>query len=368
MYVPVATFLLVLGLSSWLVKISKDDQPESAGGKLSPTIELPGPDSASSSTLLVLGNSQTFSIPDAAPGDLATPQWLQAFLTQRQSNAVQVQLGSLGGITAEEMLVRAVQWESTQQRPRQLLISVQPSELSQVALRAELERAVQRKHLQQSFADLMQQNPDLTLIQPELKHLTQVREDPKLSWPEALENHLQQRAASALPLFEHRDDALSLGYLVFIRERNRVAGVDTLNRKPLQPASYRASLQFLTLILRSARDRGIPIYIYMAPVRAQGESIYSDSDVEQMTVDLRALATRYGAQFADYRQLFAPKYWTNYPDTAHNRVENIVGQPDPAHFREAAHKLLAQEIDRAWGDLIINRAEADSKSASLNHN
>jgi hypothetical protein len=354
LYVPAVTLLLVACWSSLLVSIADQGPEPAAKATISSVADgISSPPFASS--LLMLGNSQTFEIPGSVPGDLATPEWLQIFLSRRASHAVGLQSGALGGMTVGEMLVRSVQWGGGLDNPEQLLIAIHPSELGQVVIRSEIAAASTNPQVKAILSDMVQSNLDLPLAAAELKHLL-VLPPPPGSGEDKFETGLQNGVERWLPVFARRDDLLAIADLLFVRERNRIFGVKTMRLTPFKPESYRTNLEFLELILRYTKKNGIATYLYLAPVRPAAESAYTDSDVSAVASDVTALAGRYGAQLKNYQRILPEQYWTLYPDNRHNRIEDIAGQPDPAHFMEPAHKLLAEAIDQSWGELMVRRA------------
>ncbi|MGB8888931.1 MAG: hypothetical protein WCC87_19540 [Candidatus Korobacteraceae bacterium] len=369
LYVPAVTLLLVIWFSFLLVSLVRQD----AGRAVHPQVTLTSLDDPPfappfASSLLMLGNSQTFEIPDAVAGDLDTGQWLQIFLSRRASHAVELNLGALGGMTCEEMLVRAVQWGVALDKPGQLLIAVQPSEFGQVVIRPDIAAAAtsSRSPAREILSSMAQSNSDLPLGTTELRRLLAL--PPSEGDLNTVENRLQDRVARSLPLFAYRDDLLAIGDLLFVRERNRIFGIRTLRLTPFKPQRYQTNLEFLELILRYTESKGIATYLYLAPVRPAAESVYADSDVFAIASQVTALAGRYGAQLKNYQRIIPEQYWTYYPDNRHNRIEDIAGQPDPAHFMEPAHKILAEEIDQSWGELMIRRAgpvNRDGHAASV---
>ncbi len=364
LYVPAVTLLLVACWSSLLVSIAEQEPEPAAKVKLSSVADSIS-SSPFASSLLMLGNSQVFEIPGFVAGDLATPQWLQIFLSRRASHAVGLQSGALGGMTAGEMLVRTVQWGATFDKSGQLLIAIHPSEFSQVVIRSEIAAASTNPQVKATLSDMVQRNPDLPLAAAEVKRLLTL--PPPGGRMEKFESGLQNGVARSLPIFARRDDLLAVGDLLFVRERNRIFGIKTMRLTPFKPESYRTNLEFLELILRYARKNGIATYLYLAPVRPAAESVYADSDVSAIASDVTALAGRYGAQLKNYQRILPEQYWTRYPDNRHNRIEDIAGQPDPAHFMEPAHKMLAEAIDQSWGELMVRRAKLareDHRAAS----
>ena len=253
------------------------------------------------------------------------------------------------------MLVRSVQWGGGLDNPEQLLIAIHPSEFGQVVIRSEIAAASTNPQVKAILSDMVQSNLDLPLAAAELKHLL-VLPPPPGSGEDKFETGLQNGVERWLPVFARRDDLLAIADLLFVRERNRIFGVKTMRLTPFKPESYRTNLEFLELILRYTKKNGIATYLYLAPVRPAAESAYTDSDVSAVASDVTALAGRYGAQLKNYQRILPEQYWTLYPDNRHNRIEDIAGQPDPAHFMEPAHKLLAEAIDQSWGELMVRRA------------
>src|SRR5208282_1016769 len=125
-YVPAMALLLTVLVGNWLAGVAARnvEQKTEALNQREAVTSFPGLSPADVAEtravlhpadapakrlqLLYLGDSQVFSRPDAPPGALNTPQWLQVLLSRQDDQAVRVRIGASAGNDIPAMLLKTV--------------------------------------------------------------------------------------------------------------------------------------------------------------------------------------------------------------------------------------------------------------------
>ncbi len=370
-YVPICTAVLVVLLSIALARLARSTQvhaepriPHAGCGtaqtpdevaRLRAVMDPKLADGSAASELLLVGNSQTIAVPYYNPCDLNTPEWLQYFLLRQSPNAVDVRVGSQGGMIAEEVLATVLKWGSLPHRNPQLVLAVQMDEFTETGMREDLRRDLRSVAVRQNVDKLVHNDPDLSAATGVLEKIADSSNATvaanTLPWPDRLEERVQTDLLGDFPAMDERDTLHSIAFLEYVKLRNRVLHLDQVFPKPYNSAAYNANLQMFELALRFARAHGIRTYIYMGPFRSTtwANAHRPTTDFQQLRRDLAALAARYQLPFLDLSGAVPEQDWTPYADNEQNRIAGVSGLPDLAHLREPAHKLVAERLMDAWG-------------------
>jgi hypothetical protein len=372
-YVPVTTFLLVLLLGMWLVheaepltapppELRKETgvnpalSPQEA--KLARAVIEPGFASRGGrEQLLFIGNSQTMAIPYAQPWDISTPQWFQVLLSRRDPGAVDVHRGSLGGLTMVETFVRVVSFGESTAGPAAVILAIHPELINRLSMRDEVRDEARQAAVSSQLRSLAESSPEFatsfellnTLVKTDATNESTSGIRP---WPARLENYLQSDA-EAFRLFAQRDLFLDVANVTFRKYRNRVFHVTSASPRPLEDSAYRTNLHFLELTLKYMQAKGIRSVLYLGPLRPIQPNPDSARDLLRVRDDVSTIAQRHGAACLDYTKLVPETYWTDYEPTRMSQLTGDAGQHDFAHFRAAAHKLVAEKLLQDAGNLYL---------------
>ena len=374
LYVPATTAVLVLLLGSWLVQeaeplvslrpeqrtetaMNPELTPEEA--KLAHAVIEPGFASRGGrEQILFIGNSQTMAIPYGQPWDITTPQWFQVLLSRRAPGAVDVHRGSLGGMSLAEVMVRGVAFGESVPKPAAVIVAIHPDLINRLSIQDKVRKEAQQPVVAGKLESLAENNSNCALAAKTIAAILSREQDSatgaehKQSWPRRLEDSLQSEAES-LKVFAERELFLELLNDSFRRLRNQIFGITSASPRPLDNATYRANLENLELILKYGREKNISVVLYLAPVRHIQPAPDSPQDLARIRRDLRELAGRYNVECLDYTNLVPERYWTNYEPNGLNKLTGDAGQPDFAHLRAPAHKMIAEKLLQDVGDSIL---------------
>jgi len=372
-YVPVATLLLTVVLTTLLANWSRPFDPSAAahdprlqtkGPKEMPAGEAGTPPNQEGETravlnpdpvidqgheqLLYLGNSQTTMIVDAGPSDLVTAQWLQVLL-ERRGIPVAVHLGGAGGMTMAEIFLRLA--AGGEHRPREadvVVISAAIDEFRKLGTRDEIAALAKDRAVKSRLEQLCRDNPDLPYATTAIEALLSpppaaAVESPSSTIAQRVESRLQ-RVAEQWAFLAQRDELNAEFVLTYLRVRDGVFGITPASLRPLPETAYRANLQLLELACRYARAQGIRLIVYLSPVRNAKPSPDAPEDLEKLRRDLLRLCGPYGAVFLNYTEVVPEKLWSKYAVNVSNLRAGVAGQPDFVHLTGAGHRLLAERL------------------------
>jgi hypothetical protein len=363
-HVPVTTLLLVSLLGAWMLHKAEpltapaEQRKETASDPdLSPrqaeaaraVIEPGYASRGGREQLLFLGNSQTMAIPYAQPWDLSTPQWFQVLLARRDPGGIDVHRGSLGGMTMPEVMVRVVAFAEATPAPAAVVIDLRPELFNDLSVRDD----VRQQALQPAVAAALRRLAAIAPNSPSSRYIDNVllkgvRDDqaegpPSMPWPARMDQYLQSEA-EALPLFAKRDLLLQLLNVTFHKYRQRAFGITSASVRTLKRSNYEVTLGSLELALRYTQQKSVHTVLYLGPIRPVRPNPDTPEDLSRIHRDVSELARRYNAECFDYTNLVPENYWTNYEPNLLNRLTGDAGQPDFAHFREDAHRLVAKKL------------------------
>ncbi|MBI2824171.1 MAG: hypothetical protein HYX69_05745 [Planctomycetia bacterium] len=148
-------------------------------------------------------------------------------------------------------------------------------------------------------------------------------------------------------LWELRPEARGQIADALIRGRNTVLGISGQSKRHMIKGAYDANMEALAAILESARQHDVQVLVYIAPIRHDAEPPYIASEYDACRKQVRELAEKYGAAFADLDEAVPSELYGVHS----SRVFGRESQPDFFHFQEGAHRRLAD----ALGELIENR-------------
>jgi hypothetical protein len=287
-------------------------------------------------TILWFGNSQNFAINRYQPGDeLATVKahrWLKSKGTWLVSY-VQPNANLYEDALSFEALVHRYD-------TRMVILPVFMDKLRQQGIRATIAAFMQDP----GTAERIRNSPAWPDLSPLLVQHAESRAVPTIQG--RIENRLDAALDEYWPLW--RDRSLLSGNLRFAiyTLRNKVFGIHSYTKRPVDPKVYAEKLEVLAKLLESARIKRIPVLLYIPPYRHDIVGPYEDAQYAQFKLDVASLAARYQAHFADLDGTVPGPLWATITDGLFGFQE-----PDFMHFTAEGHRLLAQAIQHRLSDL-----------------
>lgn len=119
--------------------------------------------------------------------------------------------------------------------------------------------------------------------------------------------------------------------------RNTVFGIRPDTARRVIPSRYEANFNALAMTLDLAREKRIPVFLYVAPIRQDVKLPYVPAQYEKFKHEIQALAQAKGATYLNWEGLVPVEHWGSKDATTVGGEVEI----DYMHFRAAGHKLLA---------------------------
>jgi len=154
------------------------------------------------------------------------------------------------------------------------------------------------------------------------------------------ERFLNEGLASTSKVWESRSELRGRIFLGMYLLRNRAFGISSSSKRKMISGRYALNLEALAATLESARSVGIPVLIYIVPLRADVETPYVLEEYSRFKEQVTALAAALGSYFMNYEDLVPAKYWGTMDD-----IQGDGQGVDFMHFQEAGHELLADALE-----------------------
>ena len=282
--------------------------------------------------LVWIGNSQLHTINQYQAGQHLAPHWLRALTKSPQCF---VPLGfSLPNANFQEYAVVAT-YATRSLHVGGVLLSLVFDDLREDDLRADL-------------ADLLTSDvrADLSRL-PTGKDMLARFDQQKLTSKKAQENvglegfvqkkfedELTQELAAIFPLWAKRPSLRVelLTDLYFLR--NKMLGITPSTTRRMLPAPYARNMAALTALVENLRGHGIPVIMYVAPIRQDAKLPYDPKEYAKWKLDVEQLAEKNSATFLNLERLVPDTLWGTYHEA----------DIDFMHFQGEGHRLLANAL------------------------
>jgi hypothetical protein len=353
LYVPLATLALTLGLGNALA-VHVPREAVTTVEERARVVEA-CLDRRATPEWIFLGNSQTSSIRDARPGDIAAPGVLEA-LVRRSGSPIDVCSISLGGMNlAETFAILAIAGEHRPAQIRGVLTSVGLDQMRGLWLREEVAWELGRPEIRDRVRAFVAAQTDLPAAQHALEPSLQAPAlavaaesvTPRARLVQRAEARLQN-AADYLPVFALRVDLLRAVANAYVTLRNRLLHISSATNRAVPATSYAGSMQLFEMALRYARHRSLLLVTYVSPLRHRLPRPFPEATLARIRRDTRELCARYGATCLDYMDLLPESAYSVYPPN----YEGLGGQPDFVHLTAPGHFALAARLSADLAPLL----------------
>ncbi|MDH3628234.1 MAG: hypothetical protein OEV00_06735 [Acidobacteriota bacterium] len=285
---------------------------------------------------LWLGNSQMHAINAGVEGSRTAAEYA--------SEQLNLPLWSLSLPNASLQEHRFVfEWALARRRPDVLILSLVYDDLREDGLRPELDelanstllatlqtQGVQAERLATLMADRL---PDDADAQGSGGYGdSAVRE----SWQDRVDTYLEGRLSANWSLWRERSGARARFQTDIYRLRNTAFGIKATSKRKMIPIRYQRNMATLWELLDRAKVEGIPVVVYIVPLRWNPDPPYEIAAYERWKTTIAdAMADRPGVVFEDLDRLVPDELWGEYSKS---------GQIDFMHFREDGHVILGRRI------------------------
>jgi hypothetical protein len=288
-----------------------------------------------SRAVLWLGNSQNFAINRYRPGQEVAIMTVHRWLEKR--GAWLVAYNQPNANFYEQALV----FEAVARRyhPALLILPAFMDKLREQGIR----ESVAGFMADTRSREWVQASPEWPELAPVLQQASQQGNEGQLpisqTFQATVENRFNALLDEHLQLWRERGTLRGTLAIAIQVLRNKLFGIHSYTKRPVDPGVYSDKLRMLASILESARNQKIHVLLYIPPYRTDISGPYVESQYTQFRKDVQSLALQYGAKFVDLGDVVPGPEWATV-------VEHLFGfeEPDFMHFTAEGHQRLAHAI------------------------
>jgi hypothetical protein len=157
-----------------------------------------------------------------------------------------------------------------------------------------------------------------------------------------VEQALTSRLASVSDLWAKRPDLRVKVLIDLYLLRNAVFGIKATTVRKMIPLRYARNMQALETILSDADINGIPVLVYIAPLRPDVAAPYDPLQYSEWKDEVFRLAKRHHARLMNLETLVPAKEWGTYSGD----------EVDFMHFKGPGHAMVADALRPAVTELL----------------
>jgi hypothetical protein len=291
-------------------------------------------------TALWFGNSQLHAVNQPQPGQENAPPILGRKLRQRGLDLVAF---SQPNANLQEHYV-LFEYLRTRLPIRMLILAVVFDDLRETGLRSDIALALADPPTAAALAEteigrrILEDHRKVADTNDELGGVRQTTQ-------EYSERFLNQWMEDYFPLWDVREQARGRFFIGLYQLRNTLLNVDPQTERPMIKGRYQANFAALEALLKRAHEDGIPVLVYIVPLRTDVRIPYAEREYQAFKPELEELVHKYDDQFADLETLVEGKLWGAKDSTSLSGKTEL----DFMHFDSEGHRLLAEAI----GELIL---------------
>jgi hypothetical protein len=276
--------------------------------------------------ILWFGNSQLMGINRSKPGDVNAPGQLHDLVAPRGYRLVTYAQPNVN-LTEEEITFNAV---APIYKPRLFIFPVCYDDLRELQVRDQIAGFL-------TGGKAPAADDDADEAKPAEPGKVATNQTVQARFEDAVTNELEAN----WPLWKSRIHLRGTTGFAIHTLRNKVLGIHSTSKRPVDPGLYRSRMQLLEKIVANARAQGVDVLLYVPPYRQDIDGPYVRADYERFKQDMQAIAARHGARYADLTPLVPGPEWATVTD-------NLFGfkEPDFMHFTVVGHTRLAQALDQ----------------------
>jgi hypothetical protein len=155
-----------------------------------------------------------------------------------------------------------------------------------------------------------------------------------------VEAYLNERLGEIFPSWARRPQIRGEILLQLFFLRNWAFNIKPSDIRRVIPATRTRNVQALEAILADARERGVRVLIYIAPIRNDVPLPYAMAEYDQFKTDALHIADAHGATLLNLENLVHAPLW-GLTDSTNSSGTNSI---DFMHFQAGGHELLADAL------------------------
>ena len=149
-----------------------------------------------------------------------------------------------------------------------------------------------------------------------------------------VEQWLNSSLSATWKLWANRPQIEGNIYLALYNLRNFVFGIKPTTVRRMIRARYDMNMESLRDMLDDCRQRGLPVLLYIAPIRQDKPIPYDRAEYSRWKEEVGEITRRFGAYLVNLEQLVPGELWGTYTG------DDI----DFMHFQGPGHRLVAEAL------------------------
>lgn len=283
--------------------------------------------------ILWLGNSQLHYINQYKKGDHLSPYWLR--MADKDPACVEPLGFSLPNASFQEFLIIS-RYAVTRIPTNVVIIEMVFDDLREDGLRRDFDELLTAKVVYEMKATSITADKILA------RHLGSNKDGAVNatnnaltgSLQQPLENWLNAGLASIWKLWASRPDLEANVHLAIYNFRNFVLGINPTSIRHMIKTRYDLNMEALLDMLKDFKHRGIPVILYIAPIRQDKPIPYDLKEYNLWKREVAEKAQQFGADIVNLEQLVPGELLGSY----------VGDDIDFMHFQGPGHKLVAQAL------------------------
>ncbi len=280
--------------------------------------------------ILWLGNSQLHYVNQCREGDHLAPYWLR----DTRSNPISLEpLGcSLPNATFQEFLVLS-SYVAARITLHLLIVDLVFDDLREDGLRGDFSEILTPTTIQEI------RNGSKTaevIIQRYLAQDGSRKDNGDIlagTIQRPVERWLNDRISASWKLWADRPQIEGNFFVALYYFRNWSLGIKPTTVRKMIPSRYELNMNALRDMLDGMKRRGIPVLLYIAPIRQDKQLPYNTAEYARWKDDVGAMSRNYNVYLVNLEKLVPDGNWGSY-------MEDI----DFMHFKGAGHRLVAEAL------------------------
>ena len=279
--------------------------------------------------MLWLGNSQLHTINQFKQGEHLAPYWIRKAMN---CEACLVPLGlSLSNANPQENFV-LTKYVTSKLKPNVFILQVEFMGFRESGLRNEFVEILSDDLIYSLRA--YPEAKELSRLAIEVPNIDKNKDASDSQGKLDTEDYLTEKIGSVWPLWKDRGSLRSNLLSDLFTLRNWVFNISSKSQRNVIKPRYEKNMKALGNLLEYSKAVGIPVILYIAPVRHDLALPYNNHEYSHWKEQVAELANQYSAQFLNFEDAIPGEYWGS------NFGEDI----DYMHFREQGHKIIADKL------------------------
>ena len=285
--------------------------------------------------VLLLGNSQLNGINQKKNEDFATSYYLFRNLKKKNHNLITFALPN-GSFT--EFLI-LFEYIISKVKIKKLVLPIVFDDLREGNIRKDISNFFVDENFKLKFANSLHKKKIIKKISFEKK--TTETSDNKKTIQEFVERKINYLLNYCCDHENKKLNGSTKIYHNLYLLRNYIFNIKPTSKRKLIPGFYEENVNSLQEIIEMAKNNGIEIYLYIAPIRNDVQIPYVFDEYNDFKLFVENIAINNELNFQNFENIIPNNLWGTKPGTK----LNIKNEVDFMHFQGPGHKILSLKLE-----------------------